>query len=165
MRSAQGEKLMDDTIRKAVSSDTARINELFIQLLQSVYQREDVHGYENGYLDKFFQTDDNLIYVAEAGSQVIAYLSIEEHQEEGGFLYLDDFCVDKAWRGHGIGTRLLSMADNYAAEHHFHRIVLHVESTNTRARTLYKNNGYAKYQEINGRIKMIKEVQCAYRAG
>lgn len=151
-------KRMDYAIRKAVLSDAESINKLFKQMLRSIYQREDVQGYDDGYLDKYFCTEDNLIYVAEAGSHIIAFLSIEEHLENGAFIYLDDFCVDEIWRGHGIGTKLLEMAMQYAIEHHFHEIELHVEAGNTRALKLYKRMGYEEYQSENGRIKMVKHI-------
>lgn len=149
---------MNYTIRKAVSNDAESINKLFIQMLQSIYHKGDVQGYDSGYLDKFFHTEDNLIYVAETGSCVIAFLSMEEHQENGAFIYLDDFCVDEMSRSHGIGTQLLEMAEQYAKERHFHRIALHVEDGNTRARKLYERVGFEEFETINGRIKMIKHI-------
>ena len=38
-------------IRKAVKEDKEKIEDLFIQMLRSIYHKEDVTGYEEGYLD------------------------------------------------------------------------------------------------------------------
>ena len=40
--------------RKAELSDSKRIAELFIEMLRTIYKTNDVDGYENGYLDKYF---------------------------------------------------------------------------------------------------------------
>lgn len=150
---------MDYTIRRADASDAGRIQALFIQMLQTIYARDDVQGYESGYLDKFFYTNDNLIYVAESEGMVIAFLSIEEHLEEDvPFIYLDDFSVADGYRSHGIGTELLCLAEQYAMEHDFRTIFLHVEASNVRALKLYENLGYRKYEVTERRIKMRKLV-------
>ena len=51
--------------RKATISDSERIAGLFEEMLRTIYHTQDVEGYENGYLDKFFSAGDDLIYVAE----------------------------------------------------------------------------------------------------
>lgn len=150
---------MTYTIREANANDADRINELFIQMLQTIYEREDVQGYEEGYLDKFFESGNDLIYVAKADDLVIGFLSVEGHcKEETPFLYLDDFSVAREHRGNGVGTKLLCLAERYAAEHDFENIFLHVEESNVRARKLYEKFGYEEYEISAGRIKMIKRV-------
>jgi len=149
---------MDYAISLAVPNDFSRINELFIQMLQSIYQKEDVSGLAPNDLDSYFEKNDDRIYVIKEGGKIIAFLSIERHDDEGGYLYLDDFCVDRAYRGQGIGTVLLKQAEDYAHELGISAIVLHVESVNTRAYSLYKRFGY-KDLEIQGhRILMCKKL-------
>lgn len=150
---------MSYMIREASAKDADRINELFIQMLQTIYEREDVQEYEEGYLDKFFESGNNLIYVAEADDLVIGFLSVEGHcKEDTPFVYLDDFSVASEHRGNGVGTKLLHLAERYAAEHDFENIFLHVEASNVRARKLYEKSGYEEYETSAGRIKMIKRL-------
>ena len=40
--------------RKAQSSDFNRLNELFIEMLQTIYNTEQVDGYSSGDMDHFF---------------------------------------------------------------------------------------------------------------
>lgn len=151
---------MPYTIREANAKDADRINELFIQMLQTIYEGEDVQGYEEGYLDKFFERDSDLIYVAESNDLVIGFLSVEGHfEEETPFIYLDDFSVAREHRGNGVGTKLLRLAERYAAEHDFENIFLHVEASNVRARKLYEKFGYEEYETSAGRIKMVKRTK------
>ncbi len=149
---------MKATIRLAQRSDKERIEELFIEMLRSIYGKEEVKGYEADYLLRFFSGGEDRIYVAEEKDRVIAYLSVEVHREGPTFLYLDDFCVEAGHRGKGIGTELLSCADDYAKELNILHIVLHVESSNTAARRLYERRGYELLDEEGSRLKMIRHL-------
>ena len=74
-------------IRKAKKEDESRIRELFIEMLQAIYHTQNVCGYKEGYLDKFFEDRGDFICVAEANSSIIAYLSIEVHHEPEDFIF------------------------------------------------------------------------------
>lgn len=55
----------DVKYRTANRDDQNRINELFVDMIRSIYQipaDEDVGGYEKDALDKFFSGDNNLIF-------------------------------------------------------------------------------------------------------
>ena len=54
------------------------------------------NGFEENYLDRFYVDDNNLIFVAESNGDVIGFLSINNHRENG-YIYLDDFCVSEEW--------------------------------------------------------------------
>lgn len=149
---------MNCTIRKATKTDIDKIQALFIQMLQTIYKNKDVHGYENGYLNHFFDGDD-IIYVAEADGDIVGFLSIEVYaKEETPFLYLDDFSVVESYRGNGIGTKLLYFAEQYARKYHIEHIVLHAETFNLRAQRLYQRLGYEKNESTDDRIRMIKQI-------
>ena len=67
---------MDFLYRKAEKSDSERIAELFIEMLRTIYNTDDVEGYKSGYLDKYFSVGEDLIYVAELNKEVVAFLSV-----------------------------------------------------------------------------------------
>ena len=46
--------VMGFVYRKATISDSERVAGLFEEMLRTIYHTQDVEGYENGYLDKFF---------------------------------------------------------------------------------------------------------------
>lgn len=143
-------------LRKAVPSDRARIEELFIEMLQTIYQKADVSGYEAGYLDKFFAGGGDWICVAESEGQTIAFLSIEEYHEPADYIYLDDLSVGRDHRGRGIGTALIETAEQYARNRGIPQIIFHVEKSNTRAHKLYRRLGFVDENDEGTRIRMRK---------
>ena len=153
--------------RKAIKADEPRIRELFIEMLQTIYSTDDVEGYEDGYLDNFFNDNEDWICVAEVNGSVAAYLSIEVHHEEENFIYLDDLSVSSKYRSHGIGTSLIKTAEKFAHTQNIPAIVFHVEESNTGARKLYKRLGYSAMDEEKTRFRMIKrfpkkDLECIY---
>ena len=143
-------------LRKATIEDKAKIEELFIKMLQSIYQTEDVCGYGEGDLDGYFANQDNWICVAEDDGIVIAYLSIEVHYEEENFIYLDDISVLDSYQNRGIGTALLKTAEQYADKLAITKLMLHVEKSNEAARRLYQRLGYEITSEEGSRYRMVK---------
>lgn len=147
---------MEWVIRKAVKEDEAKIRELFIEMLQTIFSSENVEGYEDGYLDKFFDNQEDWICVAEVNGSVAAYLSIEVYREQGNYIYLDDLSVSKKYRSNGIGTKLIKTAERFAEETDISTIVFHVEKSNRSAFKLYERLGYSIMNEEGTRLRMIK---------
>ncbi len=143
--------------RKAELSDSKRIEELFIEMLRTIYNTNDVDGYENGYLDKFFSESEDLIYVAELEEEVVAFLSIEVYKDDG-YVYLDDLSVTEKYRDKGIGTKLISLAEDYSKDIGVSAIVFHVEKTNENAHKLYRKLGYMDNEDQGNRMRMVKEL-------
>lgn len=149
-------------IRIAEPADETKIRQLFLEMLQSIFPKENVQGYQDGYLDRFWGESENRIYVAEAGT-VIAFLSVEVHHEPETYIYLDDFSVTASYRNKGIGTKLISAAESYAREKRIHSVFLHVEKTNRSAMRLYARLGYSMFKDEGHRI-LLKKVLTACRA-
>ncbi len=147
---------MEWTIRRAVKNDQSKINELFIEMLQTIYDEKNATGYEEGYLDHFFDNHEDWICVEEINSSVVAYLSIEVHREQENFIYLDDLSVSEKFRGCGIGTELIKTAERFAKEMGVSIITLHVEKSNQSALKLYKRLGYSTVRDEETRLRMIK---------
>ena len=83
---------MEHLFRTAESTDEERIRELFIEMLRTIYKTNDVKGYEDGYLDKFFSGGDDRIYIAEVSGEIAAFLSVEVYRDDD-YIYLDDLSV------------------------------------------------------------------------
>lgn len=147
---------MEFKIRKAVKEDETKIRELFIEMLQAIYSNKDIDGYEDGYLDKFFDGHEDWICVAEVDNSVVAYLSTEVHHEQEDFIYLDDLSVSRKYRGNGTGTELIKTVEKFAEEIYISTIVFHVEKLNNRAFNLYRKLGYSIMDDTDTRFRMIK---------
>ena len=144
-------------IRKAVPGDEPRMRELFIEMLRTICDTEDVRGYESGYLDKFWSGGEDRIYVA-AFPSTEAFLSVEVYREPEEYVYLDDLSVTEKYRGRGIGTRLIREAEAYAGELGVGVIVFHVLKSNTSAFRLYRRLGYSVYRDDGTRFLMKKDI-------
>ena len=57
-------------------------------------------------------------------------------------LYLDTLCVDQAFRGKGIGGKLISLVQQKAGEQGINALSLIVLADNTRAQKLYRRYGF-----------------------
>ncbi len=147
---------MTFNFRKAAYADKEKIEQLFIEMLREIYKTDDVKGYEEGDLDSFFEDRGSWICVAEAGEVTAAYLSMELHSEDGGFIYLDDISVSADYRNQGIGTQLIKIAEEYAEDCNVPAVVLHVEMRNESAIRLYRRLGYDVVSEEGSRYRMSK---------
>lgn len=149
---------MEWKFRRAIPEDKADIEKLFLQMLRNIYHTDDVTGYEEGNLDKFFGGRGDWICVAEVDGAVVGYLSIELHKEETEYIYLDDLSVLDGYQNLGIGTRLLEIAQQYGKDSGVLRIYLHVEKENEGALRLYRRLGYETVSEEGSRYRMKKEI-------
>ena len=144
--------------RKARAEDAARISELFVEMLKTIYRTDRVGGYEAGYLDKYFTGGEDWICVAEQGRELVAFLSIEVYRA-GDYLYLDDLSVTGQHRSKGIGRELIKRAEEYAESIGMARIVFHVEESNRDACRLYRKLGYREDALQGTRIRMVKSLE------
>ncbi len=144
-------------IRKAMPADEKRIRELFIEMLKTIYNTEDVQGYETGYLDRYWTPGEDVLFVAE-DNEVVAYLAVEVHREdEMDYVYLDDLSVTENYRSQGIGSSLIHEAEAYAQEIGIQHILFHVEKSNTEAFRLYERLGYKIFRDDGNRYLMKKD--------
>lgn len=127
-------------------------------MLQTIYSKNTVDGYEEGYLDKFFDGHEDWICVAEVNDSIAAYLSIEVHHEQEHYIYLDDLSVSKTYRNYGIGTELIKTAENFAKEMDISTIVFHVAKSNKSAFRLYERLGYSIMSDEGTRFRMVKRM-------
>ena len=148
---------MEYKIRTAVPADEAKIRELFLEMLRTIYHTDDVKGYGDGDLDRFWSESRDRIYVAEDG-QVVAFLSVEVHHDPVDHVYLDDFSVTEAYRNQGIGSALIRAAEAYAEQIGSRAVLLHVEKTNTSAMRFYERSGYSVFRDDGNRFLLKKDI-------
>jgi ribosomal protein S18 acetylase RimI-like enzyme len=115
------------------------------------------NGYKEGELDSFFIDDENKIFVAEVNGVVVGFLSVCMNKELD-YLYLDDYCVATKFRGNGIGSRLLNLAEEYALKFGINNINAHVESSNYESRNFYERKGFSVLSDDGNRLAINKKV-------
>ena len=150
--------MTDITIRRAEKSDTAAINALFAEMLRTIHGTSEEAGYEDGYLDRYFDGSGDVIFVAEDEGRVTAFISLQIHSDPFEYVYIDDFSVTEDHRCRGIGTTLLAEAEEYARNMGVTGIALHVEKSNLRAAGLYTRNGYRSFRDDGNRSLFTKDL-------
>ena len=146
-------------IRKALPSDRERIDELFREMLRSIFPDREPEGYEEGYLDKFFLGGEDWIILAQEGDVTVAYLSVEVYRDPEQYVYLDDLSVTEAYRDRGVGTALIRRAEAYWKQLGLPHIIFHVEKSNENAQRLYERLGFRVLRDDGHRWLMGKELR------
>jgi ribosomal protein S18 acetylase RimI-like enzyme len=79
--------------------------------------------------------------VAVAGGQLVGMIHVEATRHGFGEIGM---CVDRDWRGRGVGSALMRAAISLAREQGLHKLSLEVFPTNTAAIALYRKYGFAE---------------------
>lgn len=133
---------MDIDIRKATKEDFPAIFGLI----------QELAGFENG-LDKVSNTLEQMYeqkdlfecYVAETENKEIVGMALyffTYYTWVGKSFYLEDLYVKEAWRGNGLGTRLMNKMVEIAKTENCKRFRLQVLHWNEPAIKLYEKSGF-----------------------
>ena len=102
--------------------------------------------------------ETNSIYVAKIDNKIVGYIIFDIKEKDNGFmryrklLSIDTLCVDKDFRGQGIGTKMLEFAKSIAKEQNCTDMHLTVNPNNENAIKLYEKFG----MEVHNLSYMIK---------
>lgn len=146
---------MEVIIRKAEKKDAQRIAELLETIAQLHHEgRPDIYGgsgakYGAEAVEKKITDTEEIILVAvNENDTVMGYTmsKITDVKPDGILLgykkmYIDDVCVDSAFRKHGIGRKLMDATKLEAEKAGCHIAELNVWAFNENAVNFYKNCG------------------------
>jgi len=160
------------TIRAATDDDRTGIIDCMIAL--QAYERSveadraDPEAVAEPYVDDLLakcRGGTAAILVAEADGRVVGWAGVvarhtsedilERHRE---FAYITDLIVLEAYRGHGIGRRLLEGAEAHAASKGARRLRVGVLAANEGAHRVYAAAGFRDYEVI-----LAKEIETGGR--
>lgn len=144
-----------NTVRKAKQEDIQRILELLVQVDMVHHNgRPDLFKgpatkYNAEELQEIINNDETPVFVCENENGEIAGHAFCIHKQIVGdavltdvrTLYIDDICVDEAFRGQGVGRDLYDYVLGYAKEQGFYNITLNVWSCNPGAQKFYEAMG------------------------
>jgi GNAT superfamily N-acetyltransferase len=108
--------------------------------------------------DKLFSNSDNGIYVAELDSIVgWIHVSLIQTLESDAFVEICGLVVAESFRGSGIGTRLVAMAENWAQEKGCYHVRVRTNILREKTRMFYKHLGFQlkKTQEVFDKIIQV----------
>ena len=140
-------------IRKAENKDAARVLQILEQVNRVHHElRPDLFRLATKYtaaeLHAIFADDSKPVFVYEADGAVCGYI-FTVLIDHGGHhmltpvreLYIDDLCVDAAYRGRGIATALYRHTVAYARQLGCHNVTLNVWEGNDGAMAFYRKMG------------------------
>ncbi len=146
---------MEVKIRRAQKKDAQRLCELLETIAQLHHEgRPDIYGaggakYDISAVESKIDNADEIILVAvNEDDNVMGYTmsKITDVKENGILLgyrkmYIDDVCVDSAFRKHGIGKQLMDATKQEAVNAGCHLAELNVWAFNENAINFYKKCG------------------------
>jgi GNAT superfamily N-acetyltransferase len=130
---------LEVTTRPASISDAEAIARLTRQLGYDVETR-DVEDR----LSRLLARRDQQFVIAEHDGRSIGWVNmiLVEYVETGAFVTIGGLVVDREYRGQGIGRRLLTEAEQWAAQQGCAIVRLSSSATRTEAHKFYEHVGY-----------------------
>jgi RimJ/RimL family protein N-acetyltransferase len=96
-------------------------------------------------MEAMVKEENSTILVAEVDDNLIGYLiaigGVARRNQHSVYLVVG---ILEQYRGKGVGTRLFMELENWAREHHIHRLELTVMTNNQAAISLYSKMGFEK---------------------
>ena len=146
---------MDHSVRRAKPDDIPRLLELLLQVDMVHHSgRPDIFKgpatkYDKESLAAILSRDDAPVFVCtDANGYILGHAFCRHKQIIGDpvltdikTLYVDDICVDEAYRGQGVGKTLFLYVKKYAKEQRFYNLTLNVWSCNPQALRFYEKMG------------------------
>ena len=143
------------TVRRATKSDIGRLLELLIQVDMVHHNgRPDIFKgpatkYNAKELESIIEDDSTPVFVcADETGNVMGHAFCIHKQvlndsvlTDVKTLYIDDICVDEAFRKKGVGRALYEHVKEYARQHDFYNVTLNVWSCNGEAMKFYESLG------------------------
>ena len=136
----------DIYIERATIGELPRLAQLFDGSRRFYRMKSDISGARE-FLAARLRHKDSIILVARVGDESLAgfvqlYPSFSSVRM-GPIWILNDLYVQREWRGRGVGQRLMEESSILAVQYGCIALELATEKTNTSAKRLYENLGYA----------------------
>lgn len=134
------------TLRLASSADAAAICEIYNQGIEDRVATLETELRAPEERAQWLASRDarHPVLVAEAGSRVVAWGSLNVYNPRAAYRFVADFSiyVERSFRGKGVGRVLLTRLIELAREHDYHKMVLSAFPTNTGGMALYERMGF-----------------------
>ena len=91
----------------------------------------------------YLQNDDTVAFLACKEDKIVGWIWCHEIMRlDERMLHIAFFSVFPEYQRRGVGSKLLTKAENYAIESHYSGVDLFVTASNAKALSLYRNNGF-----------------------
>ncbi|RHW41478.1 N-acetyltransferase [Neobacillus notoginsengisoli] len=117
----------------------------------SAQEKSDYHSFTmecKNFLEQAISSGQWFIWVAEEGEQLVSHIYIELIQKvprpgrvTAPFAYMTNVYTVKEYRGKGIGSKLISVVNDWVKENKYEFIIVWLSEDGVR---FYERNGYAR---------------------
>ncbi|MCL2085042.1 MAG: GNAT family N-acetyltransferase [Oscillospiraceae bacterium] len=145
---------MEFTVRSASHGDIGRILEMLEQIgalhrrIRPDVFKEGARKFDRPALESIMEQPGKPILVADGGGLTVGYAMCSVTRRkghgvmlDGATLFIDDLCVDEAYRGNGIGGALFGACVELARGHGCGTVELNVWEGNGEALSFYARRG------------------------
>lgn len=142
---------MEVTLRTATPGDVGALAALLGELFETEADFEVDRAKQIAGLRLLIDSSKDCVMVAESTGSIVAMCSVQTFisTAEGGRVgMLEDMVVARACTGQGVGRRLLSAMEDWAAQHGLTRLQLLADRTNHGALAFYRRMGWSQTQLI-----------------
>jgi GNAT superfamily N-acetyltransferase len=140
-------------IRRAVRSDSESLERLYTQLEKDAVYYQPEHFVMSGkgarISDGLFESDNQAVYVAEVGGEVVGFVHILLMESKNiaclkreKNVYIQDMVVDEKYRSQGTGTLLMGAVKQYGRDHGASFVRTQVFPKNEDGLRFYRRNGF-----------------------
>lgn len=115
------------------------------------YKASSDPGAASQFLQERLQKGESVIFVASNGEKIVGFTQLYPGFSSVSMRRiwtLNDLFVEPAFRKQGVGSLLMSAAEEFVRETGAVRIVLATQIANTTAQSLYESRGYRKDEEF-----------------
>ncbi|KAA5532515.1 GNAT family N-acetyltransferase [Taibaiella lutea] len=128
-------------IRKAIPADLSDVYRLICELENDIFEHDIFSGiYEENLKSKYC-----FYIVAETENKVVGFISLQIQQllhHCGTVGEVQEFYIDKDYRGKGIGRQLMDEVKQYAAEHQLKGLEVTSNKRRTENVNVYESLGF-----------------------
>jgi ribosomal protein S18 acetylase RimI-like enzyme len=152
------------TVRRGRVEDLTPLEEVYREAYRGLEEYADTTAFRiRNYLNWLYSGEPEGFFVAEAEGRVVGFVSIhaewwDKRLGETGEIH--EICVHPAWKGKGVGRKLIEAAIAYARQRGRRSVSLWVGERNWYARQWYKDLGFEECGIQYGEwVRMVKPIE------
>ena len=147
---------MNYTIRAAAPDDFSQICTMYARMLDDIFGTP--HDPAGDCVTRQLQQPHKSIFVADVNDRVVGFMSLNPDGRDQDAISIDELFIDEDFRGHGIATSFLNLADLLIATAKT-KATLQVFKNNPLALYIYARRGFRICGEHTAYYKMAKSLR------
>lgn len=111
-----------------------------IPAYEKSYSDEESEENEDILYSEYIDNPDQIVYLAFIGNQAVGRIQLRRNWNK--YAYIEEIAVDRSYRKHGVGRKLIEQAKRWAKAGGMPGIMLETQNNNVRACKFYESCGF-----------------------